>query len=185
MRLGPCVRRAEDSATMCEPKPPQRDPEDTRKHLDFIQAIVTRMSAASSTAKAWLLPVVTAAYGYALTQNAESVALLGVGVTVSLAAGGFDLSIGSMAAFTQMAAAYILVVLHGSTPAAIAGCLAIGLLVGLFNGFLVVRLRIPDLLATLGVLFFLSGLELIPSGGRSIASSRASACAPSPTLSVA
>ena len=27
---------------MCEPKPPQRDPEDTRKHLDFIQAIVTR-----------------------------------------------------------------------------------------------------------------------------------------------
>lgn len=104
-----------------------------------------------------------------ILQGAAIVALLGVGVSVSLAAGGFDLSIGSMAAFTQMAAAYILVVLHGSTPAAIAGCLAIGLLVGLFNGFLVVRLRIPDLLATLGVLFFLSGLELIPSGGRSIA----------------
>lgn len=85
MRLGPCVRRAEDSATMCEHKPPQRDPEDTRKHLDFIQAIVTRMSAASSTAKAWLLPVVTAAYGYALTQNAESVALLGVGATLLFA----------------------------------------------------------------------------------------------------
>ena len=85
MCFGPCVRRAEDSATMCEPKPPQRDPEDTRKHLDFIQAIVTRMSAASSTAKAWLLPVVTAAYGYALTQNAESVALLGVGATLLFA----------------------------------------------------------------------------------------------------
>jgi len=52
--------------------------EDRRKHLDFIQAVVTRMSAASSSAKAWLLPVVTATYGYALTRNAESVALLGI-----------------------------------------------------------------------------------------------------------
>jgi histidine triad (HIT) family protein len=52
--------------------------EDRRKHLDFIQAVVTRMSAASSSSKAWLLPVVTVAYGYALTRNAESVALLGI-----------------------------------------------------------------------------------------------------------
>jgi len=104
-----------------------------------------------------------------ILQAASIVALLGVGVTVTLASGGFDLSIGSMAAFTQMAAAYILVVLHGSTVIAVCGCLVIGLLVGLFNGFLVVKLRIPDLLATLGVLFLLSGLELIPSGGRSIA----------------
>jgi simple sugar transport system permease protein len=107
--------------------------------------------------------------GLSILQAASIVALLGVGVTVSLATGGFDLSIGSMAAFTQMAAAYIMVVLHGSTVEAVAGCLVIGLLVGLFNGFLVVRLRIPDLLATLGVLFLLSGLELIPSGGHSIA----------------
>lgn len=63
----------------------QRDPEDARKHLDFIQAVVTRMSAASSTAKAWLLPVVTAAYGYALTQRADSVALLGLGATLLFA----------------------------------------------------------------------------------------------------
>lgn len=85
MRSGLCVRRAGDWLAMCEPKSPQRDPEDTRKHLDFIQAIVTRMSAASSTAKAWLLPVVTATYGYALTQNAESVALLGIGATLLFA----------------------------------------------------------------------------------------------------
>ncbi|WP_094765098.1 hypothetical protein [Luteococcus japonicus] len=52
--------------------------EDLRKHLDFIQAVVTRMSAASSAAKGWLLPVVTATYGYALTKHAESVALLGL-----------------------------------------------------------------------------------------------------------
>lgn len=64
---------------------PPPDPEDRRKHLDFIQAIVTRMSAASFSAKAWLLPVVTAAYGYALTQKADSVALLGLGATLLFA----------------------------------------------------------------------------------------------------
>lgn len=52
--------------------------EDRRKHLDFIQAIVTRMSAASSGAKGWLLPVVTATYGFALTQHSRAVTLLGI-----------------------------------------------------------------------------------------------------------
>ena len=61
------------------------DPEDRRKHLDFIQAVVTRMSAASSTAKSWLLPVVTATYGYALTQGVASVAVLGLGAVVLFA----------------------------------------------------------------------------------------------------
>lgn len=71
---------------MTSERPPrERDPEDTRKHLDFIQSVITRMSAASSNAKAWLLPVVTAAYGYALTQKADSVALLGVGATALFA----------------------------------------------------------------------------------------------------
>lgn len=52
--------------------------EDRRKHLDFIQAVVTRMSTASSTSKSWALPIVTATYGYALTQEVASVALLGI-----------------------------------------------------------------------------------------------------------
>lgn len=56
------------------------EPEDRRKHLDFIQGTITRMSAASTTTKSWMMPIVTVTYGYALTQNAESVALLGVAV---------------------------------------------------------------------------------------------------------
>ncbi|WP_229067459.1 hypothetical protein [Actinoplanes sp. DH11] len=52
--------------------------DDRRKHLDYIQAVVTRMSAASSTAKGWLLPVVTATYGFALTKKAFAIALLGI-----------------------------------------------------------------------------------------------------------
>lgn len=61
------------------------DPEDRRQHLDFIQAVVTRMSAASSTTKGWLLPVVTVTYGYALVNRDASVAMLGVAAVLLFA----------------------------------------------------------------------------------------------------
>lgn len=55
---------------------------DLHKHLEFIQAVVTRMSSASISTKSWLLPVVTAAYGYGMTQNAWSVVALGLGSVI-------------------------------------------------------------------------------------------------------
>lgn len=48
---------------------PGVSPEDRRKHLDHIQAIIARQAAASTAAKGWLLPVVTAAFGFALIQH--------------------------------------------------------------------------------------------------------------------
>ncbi|TXJ73937.1 HIT family protein [Streptomyces lavendulae] len=51
--------------------------EDRRQHLSFIQAVVTRMSQASSASKSWLLPIVTVTYGYAITSKSFFVALLG------------------------------------------------------------------------------------------------------------
>lgn len=106
---------------------------------------------------------------FSILQAVAIVALLGVGVSLTLAVGGFDLSCGSIAAFSQMAASYILIVWHGSALSAVLGCVGLGVLAGLFNGLLIVRLRIPDQLATLGTLFLLAGLQLIPTGGRSLA----------------
>jgi len=60
------------------PATPGAVTEDRRKHFDFIQAAVSRMSSSSSTAKGWLLPVVTATYGYAASQRSAEVALLGM-----------------------------------------------------------------------------------------------------------
>jgi simple sugar transport system permease protein len=106
---------------------------------------------------------------FSILQAVSITALLGVGVTVTLIAGGFDLSVGGLSAFVQMAAAYVLIVLNGSTGAAIVACLGVGFAIGLLNATLIVKLGIPDLLATLGILFLLAGLQLIPTGGRSIA----------------
>lgn len=64
---------------------PPLAPEDRRKHLDYIQAVVTRQSAASSSAKGWLLPIVTATFGFALTQRSWPLAALGMVAVVLFA----------------------------------------------------------------------------------------------------
>jgi simple sugar transport system permease protein len=105
---------------------------------------------------------------FSVLQSVAVVALLGIGVTVTLAVDGFDLSVGSIAAFTLMLSSYAMVVLQFSAAATMALALGAGAAIGLANGLLIVGLRIPDLLATLGMMFLLAGLQLIPSAGRSI-----------------
>jgi simple sugar transport system permease protein len=105
---------------------------------------------------------------FSVLQSVAVVALLAVGVTVTLAVDGFDLSVGSIAAFTLMLSSYAMVVWQFGAPATIVFALAAGAVIGAINGLLIVGLRIPDLLATLGTMFLLAGLELIPSAGRSI-----------------
>ena len=117
-----------------------------------------------------------AADGFVSPQSAvfifQSVAITGVlalGVTATLVVGGFDLSIGSVATSAMMAAAYVMVVLEQNAIVAVVACLLIGAVVGLINGWLIVYMRVPDLLATLGMMFLLVGLQRIPTEGRSIA----------------
>lgn len=103
-----------------------------------------------------------------ILQAVSVVAILGAGVTVTLAVGGFDLSIGAVAASSVMAASYAMIVWHLDVFATVPLVLAFGAVVGLVNALLIVRLRVPDLLATLAMMFLLSGLQLIPTAGRSI-----------------
>lgn len=56
--------------------------EDKRQHLAFAQDVITRMAQSSSNAKSWLLPVATAAYGYAFTKDSIAVAVLGIIATL-------------------------------------------------------------------------------------------------------
>lgn len=53
-------------------------PEDRRQHLSFVQSVISRMASASASAKTWLLPIVTAAYGYGFVQASWPVALFGL-----------------------------------------------------------------------------------------------------------
>jgi simple sugar transport system permease protein len=99
-----------------------------------------------------------------ILQSVSITGILALGVTATMVVGGFDLSIGSIATSAMMAAAYVMVVLEQDAFVAVLVCLAIGALVGLINGLIICYMRVPDLLATLGMMFLLIGLQTMPDG---------------------
>jgi simple sugar transport system permease protein len=103
-----------------------------------------------------------------ILQSVSTVGIIALGVTVSMVVGGFDLSVGANAGFTVMLCAIGLVLFAWPTVAVVPVALAAGILIGALNGMLIVRLKVPDLLATLGMLFVLQGAQLLPSRGQSI-----------------
>ena len=79
--------------------------------------------------------------------------------------GGLDLSVASvMATVAVIAAAYTRGQDTLLLPAAII-CLSFGVLVGLINGGLVTKLRVPPIMATLGMMIILQGVRFIYTKG--------------------
>lgn len=104
-----------------------------------------------------------------ILQAASVVAVVGLGVTVSMTVGGFDLSVGATMSLSIMAAAAAMVIGGWGGIVAILVGLGAGVAVGLLNSFLIVYARIPDLVATLSTLFLVNGLTLLGVGGQSVA----------------
>ena len=103
----------------------------------------------------------------ALLAQASIVAIVALGVNQVILAGEIDISVGSMLGLCTVAA--------GTVAAEIGGffiplltALGIGLLSGVINGLLVTRLRIPSIVATLGMLYALNGILLITASGTQI-----------------
>ncbi len=84
-----------------------------------------------------------------------------------LAAGDFDLSIGSVVACAGVIAAVVMNQ-SGSITAGVIVTLAFGALVGVTNGFVVARLQINALITTLATMQIVRGLGFIVSGGSAV-----------------
>jgi ribose transport system permease protein len=93
-----------------------------------------------------------------------------IGATFLLIAGGVDLSIGSMQAFCGLAAMSTLVATD-SVALAVGAGLAAGLLVGLANGVVITKLKIPDIVATLAMMISLRGVDYLATGGAAVMNS--------------
>lgn len=98
--------------------------------------------------------------------NASLVAILGLGMTLAIASGNFDLSVGSTAAFAGCIS-FSLVPSIG-VPASIAVGLLAGAIVGLLNGLIITELRVPAFIATLGMLTIVRGAALIYTDGKDL-----------------
>lgn len=92
-----------------------------------------------------------------------SIALLGIGVTVVILTGGIDLSVGSVLALSGTAAA-LLVKQGWPVPGAMLTGVLVGTLCGLFNGFVVTRLKLAPFIATLGTMLIARGTALQLTG---------------------
>jgi ribose transport system permease protein len=94
-------------------------------------------------------------------------AIIAAGMTILLVSGGFDLSVGSVLAFSGATTALALT--HGfPVPIAIVFGLVAGGLIGLFNGYIIAKFKINPFITTLGTMSVVRGLVLIVTGGKNI-----------------
>ena len=84
------------------------------------------------------------------------VSIMAFGTTFALSAGEIDLSIGQVVGLSAMVAAVCL--RDANLFIAVPAALSVGLIVGLANGLLTTRLRVPSFLITLGMAGIIGGL---------------------------
>jgi ribose transport system permease protein len=102
-----------------------------------------------------------------ISQQMSMLAVAAFAMTVVMAMGDFDLSVGSMASLSGIIAA-LAFRSTDSVALGVALAIAVGLAGGALNGFLVSYAGILPFVATLGTLTIFSGLAFLVSGGKTI-----------------
>lgn len=102
-----------------------------------------------------------------MTQFGAVVGLLALGQAMVIlgGAGGIDLSVGSTMSLSGVVMGLVAQNFGLSPWLAAIIALAVGLCLGLLNGFLITVIGMPALIATLGTLFLYSSLALVLTGG--------------------
>lgn len=112
-----------------------------------------------------------------ITQQTVVVGTLAIAQTIIILTAGIDLSIGAATTLAQMTMANLAVYATASNVLPIAGQnpylaillgIGVGVLTGVLNGFLIVRLNLPPFIVTLGTLSVFTALTLILFKARTI-----------------
>lgn len=127
---------------------------------------------------AWILILLLAAVGAAATpifftvsnltnilEQSSIIGVLALGQFLVILTGGIDLSVGSMMALTAMVGAMVMP--HGS-PLAVVSSLAVGGVLGIVSGLVVVRGRLPAFITTFGMMAIARGLALTAHDGGAV-----------------
>src|SRR3989449_10126485 len=95
---------------------------------------------------------------------AAEIGTITIGEGVLMVSGEFDLSVGSNFTFSAIVLG---ILLKAAVPAALSVITVLGMaaLIGLLNGLITLRTRIPSFITTLGTLFFWNGMALWVTGG--------------------
>jgi ribose transport system permease protein len=101
----------------------------------------------------------------AYLKRSAPIPILAIGAYFVLVAGEFDLSVGSLVTVCVVVAARLSDGDPANTWPVIALLFAIGIAVGLFNGFCTTILRVPSFIVTLAMLLILNGAVFLWTGG--------------------
>ena len=104
-----------------------------------------------------------------ILRQSSITALLAIGVLLPILTGGIDLSVGSIQGFTMCFMAYMVVTANVNSILGILLALLSGAALGLINGLLLTKLRLPHpFISTLGMLNIARGMALIITNGMPI-----------------
>ena len=95
------------------------------------------------------------------------IAIMAVGISPLIIAGGIDLSVGSVLGLSGVVTASLLNMGVGIVYASLAGMLT-GLLCGLANGLLITQINLPPFIVTLGMMSIARGLAFAITGGETL-----------------
>ena len=101
-----------------------------------------------------------------MLRNIVEIGMMALAVTLIIITGGIDLSVGSTMVLSAMAGG-IFAAKWGSALG-VAVTLAVGMACGLFNGFLIAKIKISPLVTTLATMYLYMGLARSFSKGRSV-----------------
>ncbi len=107
-----------------------------------------------------------------LTNVLWSTSLVGIiaaGAIYPIITGGIDLSVGSIVGLSTVMMASLMSNAGLSFPVALLATLLVGALIGLFNGVLTIKLKLPAFVATLASQKIVRGIAMVWSGGKTIA----------------
>ncbi|QII26657.1 ABC transporter permease [Bacillus altitudinis] len=103
-----------------------------------------------------------------ILRSISIVTIIAVGLTISLAVNGFDLCVGSVATLSNAIVISMFVWFSQNPLIAILSALAASLIVGLLNAWMIVKMKIPDMLMTLAMMFIIQGLAQTYTKGATI-----------------
>nr|WP_237217371.1 ABC transporter permease [Ruegeria lacuscaerulensis] len=98
-------------------------------------------------------------------KRAAPIAILAVGQLYVINSGGFDLSAGALVTLTVIGSSILLDGDASATWWVVLVMLGVGVIVGTANALVVSWLKVPSIIATLGMMITLSGVALTWSGG--------------------
>ena len=103
-----------------------------------------------------------------IINHASKVGILAIGMTLVIAVGGIDLSVGAVMAIAGAMMAAMSKELGYSPAQCIAAALAVGIVCGIWNGFLVAVMAIPPMVATLILMVAGRGIAQLITDGQII-----------------